>query len=132
MPIDYKKYHPEWKTIIVPAIKERDGHRCKFCEIENYAIGHRDDDGAFVYDLAYLKAKEKGHGSYFWGGQTGNIRIVLTCMHLDHDITNNDHDNLAMGCQRCHLRYDAEHHAKNSKATRAAKLQAKAGQIEMF
>jgi len=152
MPIDYKKYPSNWKTEIVPAIKERDGHACKFCKVPNYATIFRGivEDGVEepteIYQFADGKICNAKTGEEMWDGVaiwvdvkplSGNplqkaIKVVLTCMHLDHDITNNDHDNLAMGCQRCHLRYDAEHHAKNSKATRAAKLQAKTGQIEMF
>jgi len=35
--------------------------------------------------------------------------VVLTTMHLDHDPTNNDDDNLMAGCQLCHNRYDQSH-----------------------
>ncbi len=34
-------------------------------------------------------------------------KVVLTVMHLDHDPTHNDDDNLMAGCQKCHNRYDA-------------------------
>lgn len=36
-------------------------------------------------------------------------KVVLTVMHLDHDPTNNDPENLMAGCQKCHNRYDADH-----------------------
>ena len=55
MPINYKKYPPNWRTEIVPRIKARDGHQCKFCGIENYTI--------------------KPNGT----------KVVLTIAHLDHD-----------------------------------------------
>jgi hypothetical protein len=42
-------------------------------------------------------------------------------MHLDHDPTNCDPENLKAGCQKCHLTYDAKHHAKNAKETRENK-----------
>lgn len=48
-------------------------------------------------------------------------RIVLTVAHLNHTPEDCDPANLKAMCQRCHLRYDAAHHAKNSAATRAAK-----------
>jgi 5-methylcytosine-specific restriction endonuclease McrA len=92
MPIDYKKYPKNWKTEIRPAILERAGHKCEFCEATNY----------------------QPHPA------TGS-RVVLTVAHLDHDVRNNSHDNLRALCQRCHLRYDAKHHAKNAAKTRAAK-----------
>lgn len=52
-------------------------------------------------------------------------RVVLTIAHLDHDPTNNgepgDRPNLKAWCQRCHLTYDAKHHAANAKKTRERK-----------
>lgn len=94
MPIDYSKYPPNWKTEIRPAILKRDGDRCKFCGVRNYEPAQR-----------------------------GNkvIRIVLTIAHLDHDIANNDYSNLAALCQRCHLRYDSDHHKANAQRTRNLK-----------
>lgn len=51
--------------------------------------------------------------------------VVLTVMHLDHDPSNNgttgNRPNLMAGCQRCHLNYDAEHHALTRAATLAAR-----------
>ena len=101
MPIDYSKYPANWKTEIRPAILEREGHKCKFCGVENRSYVDR-------------------HGK--------KTRVILTIAHLDHDITNNDYGNLAALCQRCHLRYDSEHHAKNAKATRDRK----AGFVDML
>ncbi|KKL22285.1 hypothetical protein LCGC14_2436950 [marine sediment metagenome] len=34
-------------------------------------------------------------------------KVVLTVMHLNHDPSQSEDDNLMAGCQRCHLRYDA-------------------------
>jgi 5-methylcytosine-specific restriction endonuclease McrA len=87
MPIDYSKYPPNWSTEIVPRIKERDGHKCQFCGIENYAI------------------TPKG------------TKVVLTIAHLDHDNDNHDvtDDRLAALCQRCHLRYDLHRHVAKRK-----------------
>lgn len=124
MPIDYKKYSPDWKKIRAE-ILDRECDCCKFCGIENYAIGYRAGQGEFI-GLSRMESE-----AWSEDGKK-QIRIVLTVAHLDHDITNNDHDNLAALCQRCHLRYDSKHHAKNSKATREAKKQAKTGQISMF
>lgn len=47
-------------------------------------------------------------------------KVVLTVAHLDHDTTNNRPENLRAWCQRCHLTYDAEHHAANRRKTSAA------------
>lgn len=45
-------------------------------------------------------------------------KVVLTVAHLDHTPENCDRDNLRAWCQRCHLTYDAAHHAKNAAETR--------------
>jgi len=47
-------------------------------------------------------------------------QIVLTIAHLDHQPENSDMGNLRAFCQRCHLRYDARHHAATAQATRDA------------
>lgn len=46
--------------------------------------------------------------------------VVLTVAHLDHQSENCTDANLRALCQRCHLRYDAKHHAKNAAKTRRA------------
>ncbi len=48
-------------------------------------------------------------------------KIVLTVAHLDHTPMNCDPDNLRAMCQRCHLRYDVEHHKANAIRTRDKK-----------
>ena len=58
---------------------------------------------------------------------TGSV-VVLTVGHLDHDPTNCAADNLKAWCQRCHLTYDAKHHAKNARKTR----EKRSGQGRMF
>jgi len=45
-------------------------------------------------------------------------KVVLTVAHLDHQPENCDEDNLKAMCQRCHLAYDAEHHAQTAYMTR--------------
>jgi 5-methylcytosine-specific restriction endonuclease McrA len=51
--------------------------------------------------------------------ETGSM-VVLTVAHLDHTPENIDRTNLKAMCQRCHLNYDKEHHAKTAYATRRA------------
>ncbi|RYC29091.1 hypothetical protein D3273_25790 [Lichenibacterium minor] len=55
-------------------------------------------------------------------------RVVLTVAHLDHDETSSDPSNLRAMCQRCHLTYDARHHAANAAATHRRK----APQLDMW
>lgn len=124
MPMDRAKYPADWEAIS-KAIRETAGQRCEFCGVANGAIGSRDSAGTFH------PAINADGGLELWGKQ---IKIVLTVAHLDHDTTNNDRSNLRALCQRCHLVYDKDLHAKNAAATRARK-QAEAareiGQQEM-
>jgi len=55
-------------------------------------------------------------------------KVVLTTAHRDHIPENCGDDNLFGACQRCHLRYDAAHHAMNARATRHRKQ----GQSDLF
>lgn len=48
-------------------------------------------------------------------------KVILTVAHLDHQPENCADNNLKAMCQRCHLRYDREHHAETARATREAK-----------
>ncbi len=48
-------------------------------------------------------------------------KVVLTVAHLDHTPENCTDDNLMAMCQRCHLTYDAAHHAENARRTRRSK-----------
>jgi hypothetical protein len=59
-------------------------------------------------------------------------KVVLTAAHLDHVPENcgepGDRPNLLALCQRCHVTYDAKHHATNAAATRRRK----AGALDLF
>lgn len=50
------------------------------------------------------------------------VRIVLTIAHLDHQPEHNDPANLRAWCQRCHVTYDAQHHAATARRTRRQRL----------
>jgi 5-methylcytosine-specific restriction endonuclease McrA len=52
-------------------------------------------------------------------GEPGSQRDMLTVHHIDHIPANCADDNLIALCSGCHLRADAQHHAKNAKRTRA-------------
>lgn len=43
-------------------------------------------------------------------------KVILTVAHLDHTPENCADENLLAMCQRCHLRYDREHHAETRRA----------------
>jgi hypothetical protein len=47
--------------------------------------------------------------------------VMLTVAHLNHQPEDCRDENLKAMCQRCHLRYDTDHHQRNAAATRRAK-----------
>lgn len=49
-------------------------------------------------------------------------RVVLTVAHLNHQPKDCGDHNLRAMCQRCHLTYDAAHHAENARQTRRAQM----------
>lgn len=48
-------------------------------------------------------------------------KVVLTIAHMDHDETHADPERCRALCQKCHLSWDAKHHAKNAALTRRRK-----------
>ena len=116
MPVDYSKYPPDWKAISKRIREERANNKCEFCEAPNGKYIKR-----WVHDAGYWV--EEGSTEYNnpleeW---CRPIRVVLTVAHLNHIPMDCRDENLKALCQRCHLRYDHEHHMKNSAATRARK-----------
>jgi hypothetical protein len=92
MPIDYNKYCDDWKLRSRFIRFYRAQNKCEVCGAVNY----------------------NPHP------ETGS-KVILTVAHLDHDITNNSFFNLKAMCQRCHLRYDAKHHAETRRLKKARK-----------
>lgn len=110
MPCDYSLYPSNWKEIRA-GILERAGNRCERCGAPN---------GETVWRAV--------GGTNWWRDEEPDqceeyvlVRIVLTVAHLDHDVANNDPDNLRALCQRCHLRWDADQHKRNAARTRRSR-----------
>lgn len=128
MPIDYKDYPSDWKTVIRPAILTRAFNHCEFCNIKNGIVvirGERNgtecyqDDNGYIYDAnTSYKIGEDYLGAGFTKGFT---TIVLTIAHLDHDTTNSDYANLRALCQRCHNIYDRPNRNANIQAKKLLK-----------
>lgn len=112
MPIDYRRYPPNWKTEIRPVVLGRAGNKCEFCGLAN---------GQTVYRCRVKKKMEwfpckedifeqglSKEVAEWWVERP--VKVVLTIAHLDHDEENHEVsiDRLRALCQLCHLRYDAK------------------------
>jgi len=94
-PGERARYPKDW-PLISHRIRERAGNRCEG------SPGHYPD----------CRAENRQPHPV-----TGS-NVVLTVAHLDHAPENCADDNLMAMCQRCHLTYDARHHAANAARTR--------------
>jgi len=119
MPIDYKKYPPNWKTEIVPRIIKRANNCCEKCGLKNsstvFSVKYRGRSEWFnTFEEANARPKtiescrNKITGRIEAITNPKPVKIVLTVAHLDHDETNwNVEDSRLMAlCQKCHLTYD--------------------------
>lgn len=121
------RYPANWKDIRA-AILARAGNCCEKCKVSNGARIARGDsrfadtymtDDAEVFDAETGESLGQVRMSDY---QVKNmVDIVLTIGHLDHAPENCAPENLRAWCQRCHLRYDAAHHAETARATRHAR-----------
>lgn len=117
MPIDYKRYPPDWVERRA-RILARDGYCCQFCGVPQYAVGFRGHQGrfipissqalgdpsGFVYDNAGKGLSGTGQRITFKAAKAiageatkkdpsdaysdRYIVVVLTVAHLDHDEEN--------------------------------------------
>lgn len=91
-PENAKRYPADWRAISARIRFDRAKSRC---ECTGQCGLHRG------------RRCEEYHGEpALWANGT----IVLTVAHLDHAPENCADDNLLAMCQRCHLRYDIQHH----------------------
>lgn len=102
-PENAARYPKDWKRISA-SIRERSGGQC---ECEGECGLHRTTPGP-------RRCVERNGQPAKWA----KGKIVLTVAHLNHQPEDCRHENLKAMCQRCHLRYDVEHHQRNARATR--------------
>jgi hypothetical protein len=127
MPIDYKRYPPNWKTEIVPAVLARANNCCEFegCKFKNGQMVYRGKLHNRIEWFETLSAAYDLCGEFMVWEKP--IKVVLTIAHLDHDETNHDVklDRLAAMCQLHHLRYDAKEKYRRGKVNwiKKSKLQ---------
>ncbi len=125
-PENKARYPENWKEIRAQ-ILERAHDCCEQCKVPNHErIARGDGDDADTYMLNDANVYCANTGAYLGRKRMSDynlknmIDIVLTIAHLDHVPENCAPENLKALCQRCHLRYDAAHHAKTARATRHA------------
>jgi 5-methylcytosine-specific restriction endonuclease McrA len=123
------RYPANWKEIRA-AILKRAGDRCEQCNVLNGDMivrGIDKDAGTFqrfegdgeVYAADDGRVLGRCKASDYCGNRW--TKVVLTIAHLDHVPEHVEEANLKALCQRCHLAYDAEHHAETARATRHAR-----------
>lgn len=118
MPMDYSKYHPDWKAISKRIREDRAGNKCEWCSVENKAVGARDKRGEFHTEDEISGMGGQEGDALFPNGYPNMIRIVLTVAHLNHDIADNRDENLACLCQKCHNGHDVQYRQGHAKETR--------------
>ena len=127
-PENRDRYPRDWPQIRT-AILERAEHKCEKCKAPNrtrIARGAGADVDTYMLADGDVYCAESGqylgrarHSEY---GLLRMTDVVLTIAHLDHAPEHCEPENLRAWCQRCHLRYDQQHHQANSQATRRARL----------
>lgn len=143
MPVDWKRYPPHWKEISWK-IRERSGGQCEChgeCGLHKTNPGPRRccerngepavwAKGKIVLTVAHLGAPRWTCPKCKKWNDSGRLAapVHCECGELMEWMPGDPHDkmdvrdvNLKALCQRCHLRYDAAEHAKNSARTREAK-----------
>jgi hypothetical protein len=114
-PENRKRYPANWKQIRATILK-RANHRCEGSPA--YPSCRAPNGWYRIQRTGELVRKEQAIAHSYLGYAV--TRIVLTIGHLDHTPENCDPSNLRAWCQRCHLNYDALHHAQTANETRRA------------
>lgn len=103
-PEDRARYPSDWKDISKRIRFDRAGGRCECAGECGLHSGRR-------------CCEVHGEPAVFAKGM-----IVLTTAHLDHTPEHCEDDNLKAMCQRCHLRYDVDHHRASARRRRDEKV----------
>jgi len=104
-PENRARYPKDWKAIS-QRIRARSGG---VCECVGECGLHRENPGP-------RRCTETNGAEAKWA----KGKIVLTVAHLNHLPEDCRPENLKAMCQRCHLRYDHDHHQRNAAQTRRA------------
>lgn len=127
-PENKARYPANWKAIRA-AILERAHDCCEQCKVPNRErIARGDGPDIDTYQMDDAEVYCANTGAHLGRKRMSEytllrmVDIVLTIAHLDHVPENCDPANLRALCQRCHLRYDAAHHAETARATRRERM----------
>lgn len=133
-PENKARYPANWKDIRV-TILARAHDCCEQCKVPNRTRIARGDGGDVdTYQMDDANVYCANTGAHLGRKRMSEytllrmVDIVLTIAHLDHVPENCEPANLRAWCQRCHLRYDAAHHAETARETRRTRL----GNLELF
>jgi hypothetical protein len=118
-PENVDRYPPDWPAI-VERVRERSGDRCEGSP--RFPDCRRPNGWFLNKHTGELVADPVTAETWELVDRVPVTRIVLTTGHLDHVPEHCDLDNLRHWCQRCHLVYDARHHAETAYRTRRARL----------
>jgi len=105
-------YPADWKAISQRIRFARAKGRCESCDVPH---GWFRALNGWVLDPMLAAIGLLGAVAAF---EMKLSKIILTTAHLDHDPTNNDENNLAALCQRCHLAHDLQHHLTSRRINR--------------
>lgn len=111
-PENRARYPKNWKSEIVPRIRQRSGNRCE-CTGQ---CGQQHTGGTAGAKIGNRCSRSNGMPIDDLGGS----KIVLTVMHLNHTPEDCSDENLLHACQGCHNRYDAPMRAAGIKERRRA------------
>lgn len=117
MPINKKDYPDNWPSISL-SVREAAGWKCEWCGVNHNTVVQRFHGNDWNI-VERIRADESSPWEDTQGMTWkrlkfhGLTRIILTVAHLDRDKKNNDRDNLAALCQRCHLGHDKYQHLRN-------------------
>jgi len=119
MPVNYKKYPPNWFTEIRPRIMKRANNACEVtgcCFVHlSWVLSVKLNGktlGWFIDESEAKNIAKRNTGSII-----KPVKVIITVAHLNHDEENNDiSDEMLMAmCQLHHLRYDVEEKIKRRK-----------------
>ncbi len=108
-------YPKNWPDIS-KAIRDRAGNRCESCGVANHLRGARDRSGNFIEE-SRIDGMNSDEGYSLFDDYPRIFMIILTVGHKDQNPENNDPDNLACWCQRCHLNFDRPYNIPKRIAT---------------